>query len=46
MEDFTPEINKATKLKDEGNSFFKSQKFEDAKNTYINARQVIQKYHI
>ena len=37
MEDFT-NIAKANKLKDEGNKLFKDNKYEDAKNSYINAR--------
>jgi len=41
MEDFTNEIAKANKLKDEGNKLFKESKYEDAKNSYISARQII-----
>lgn len=41
MEDFTKEIASANKLKDEGNKFFKEGNYESAKNSYINARQLI-----
>ena len=41
MENFTKEIATANKIKDEANKHIKENYFEDAKNSYIIARQII-----